>query len=305
VSFFLTFLTHSPRHFLTSPHRVRREDLYDSASDRHSSPDPENAEADADLRAKLNARLSSLLSIIPPPPTAPSAPAAAPAAPAANPELTITDDDTLPDADADADTHPSPNAEADTKGEEEAEFTFRLFATSAPSQKVVLASDEATTTEPFTISERPLSYYLRGELTPHQQAQFQYAAVTGRDVLAGARGRAWGQEVPWRVVSVTVMGRKGRVVVGGEGYGEGLVNGEGGEEKKKRKTKPGKKRRVVLRTREKVRRETAAVVEKEVMSKEEHLREKKARLNRERKLKRRLKDLENKAAGKGEGEGED
>ncbi|KAL2023898.1 hypothetical protein VTK56DRAFT_675 [Thermocarpiscus australiensis] len=265
--------------------RVRREDLYDSASDRDSSPEREQDD-DAELRAKLNARLSSLLSLdldIIPDPTA-----AGPSPPEAEPEGNNPPD-----------------------GPGEAEFEFRLFSTSDAPQKVILPphEDEAVVAGGggVAISQRPLSYYLRGELTPRERERFQFAAVSGRDVLAGARQRAWGLEVPWRVTKVTVvMGRKG--VEGG--FGDGVpvkqkrseVGGEAVGEKKKKK-RPGKKRRIVLRKREKARREAAAALEMQKISKEEHLREKKKRLNREKKLKRRRKEKEKKLAAKAGAEG--
>lgn len=259
-------------HF-TCLHRVRREELYDASSDRHSSPERQNEE-DAELRAKLNARLSNLLSLnldatttTPPAPTKPQS----------------TSEETQP-----------PDGQDDAAGE--AEFEFRLFSTSTAAPKVVLAPEEGEA--PFSgpaLSQRPISHHIRGELSPHEAEQFQRAAVAGRDVRAWAGQRAWGLEVPWRVtrITVTVGAKRGSVEQQGV---TGTVT-----QKKKRL---GKKSRIVLRKREKAKKEAEAAREKLKMSKEEHLKEKKKRLNREKKLKRRLKEKEKKLAQKGEGGGE-
>jgi hypothetical protein len=260
----------SPKKNITSDtlHRVRREELYDASSDRHSSPEREH-EADAELRAKLNARLSNLLSLNLDTPAQPE----------------NTNDETQP---------PNEEGGPDQDGAGEAEeFEFRLFSTStAAAPKVVLAAEEDDV--PFSgpaLSQRPISHYIRGELAPHEREQFQRAAVTAQDVVAWAGQRAWGLEVPWRVTQITVT-------VKGAGHQQ-QQQGVAAAEKKKTK-RPGKKSRIVLRKREKVRKEAEAALEKLKMSKEEHLKEKKKRLNREKKLKRRLKEKEKKMAAKGE-----
>jgi hypothetical protein len=252
-----------------SSHRVRREELYDASSDRHSSPERQ-LEEDAELRAKLNARLSSLLSL-----NLDTTP------PAAQPENQPPNDQSGPDQ--------------DNAGEAE-EFEFRLFSTStAAAPKVVLAAEEADA--PFSgpaLSQRALSHYIRGELSPHEREQFQRAAVTAQDVVAWAGQRAWGLEVPWRVTRITVT-------VKGGGQQQGVA--AAGPEKKKTK-RLGKKSRIMLRKRDKARKEAEDALEKLKSSKEEHLKEKKKRLNREKKLKRRLKEKEKKLAAKGEAGGE-
>ncbi|KAK4250263.1 hypothetical protein C7999DRAFT_38775 [Corynascus novoguineensis] len=279
--------------------RVRREQLYDSSSERHSSPEADDEETAA-LRAKLNARLSGLLSLNIPPPTA--APAAAEDLSALNhhPQAEEADDDN---------DHKQPGEK------EQAEFEFRLFSTPAvttatttdatagaaqppPLPKVVLVPDEVEEAyDGPAISRRPLSCYIRGELSTREREQFQVAAVSGRDVLAWAAQRAWGLEVPWRVTRVTVSVGK----IGGKGTASAVVDrGEGGGEgRNRKKTRPGKKKRIVLRKRDKIKKEKEAEAEKLKMSKEEHLREKKKRLNREKKLKRRQKEREKKMAAKG------
>ncbi|AEO62659.1 8219fa1a-9cb8-4db2-8826-d286493f0173 [Thermothielavioides terrestris] len=276
--------------------RVRRDELYESSSDRHSSPERDDAE-DAELRAKLNARLSGLLSVdLGPPGPAPA---------------TTNIGSQSPDGANQAGVDSEPKAAA------KPEFEFRLFSTSAPSQKVVLVpDDEEFKYDGPAISQRPLSHYIRGELTPREREQFRFAAVTAHDVRAWAQQRAWGLEVPWRVTKLTVTAVGGKGATGpaaaAPAAADGLlrqqsIEGSQGMEKTKtkKKTRPGKKSRIVLRKRKKAKEEAAAALEKQRMSKEEHLREKKKRLNREKKLKRRRKEKEKKLAAKGAaGEGD-
>ncbi|KAK3299309.1 uncharacterized protein B0H64DRAFT_422801 [Chaetomium fimeti] len=204
--------------------RVRREDLYDSSSERHSSPEGDDAAA-AELRAKLNARLSSLLSLDLGVPAA-TAPAAAAAAAAAAPAQAPTPATTNPaDGDSDSEDDGSNNEQQPTPpqptdpvitatGEEE--FEFRLFATPPttpyssaaaaapppPPPKVVLEDESEVRYEGPALSQRPLSHHLRGELSAQEREQFRLAAVAGGEVRAWAARRAWGLEVPWRVTKV-------------------------------------------------------------------------------------------------------
>ncbi|KAK4228213.1 hypothetical protein QBC38DRAFT_415066 [Podospora fimiseda] len=254
--------------------RVRREDLYDD-SDRDATP--EAAEKDIELRQKLNERLSSLLAI----------------------DLNVSSTTKQEDDD---DVAPPENDE-----KEEAEFDFRLFSTSTPSQKVVIKTKEeeglGSTGGEVPFARRPISHYIRGELTKEEKEKFRLAAISAQDVFAMASQRAWGFEAPWRVTKITVVGKKG--------VGQQPVFGTAVEEKKK-KTRPGKNKRIVLRIKEKklkeeMERKKAEMEKKQsqLMSKEEHLREKKKRLNREKKLKRRQKEKEKKAAAGGGGGGDD
>lgn len=190
-----------------------------------------------------------------------------------------------------------PDAQEDR--EEEEEFEFRLFSTSAPTQHINLAEEVH---QGPAMSQRPVEFYVRGPLTEEEKARFRAAAVSGEEVVMGARGRAWGLEVPWRVVRIVgaIRGKKGRGAEAGKVVGEAKGKGEVEGEPKGRK-RPGKKRRIALRIKLKAAKEEEA----KKMSKGEHLKEKKKRLNREKKLKRRQKEKEKKmAAGLGGGEGD-
>jgi len=270
--------------------RVRRKDLYEDNSSlssfsssssslhHHYHRKNKNEEEAEKARAELNARLSSLLAVQP----------------------LDSSSSSVSRVEASSASTPGRRWDGDTlAGDEEEEFfSFRLFSTSAPTQKVALVADHEKPHQGPAISRRPIEHYIRGELSLEQVEAFRLAAVSAGDVVAGARSRAWGLEVPWRVKTVVLTpGEKGLVKVlkrhggsGSEGGGEVLGTG---------RKRPGKKRRIALRTKEKASKEAAKAAEAQKMTKEEHLREKKKRLNREKKLKRRQKEREKKLAGKG------
>jgi hypothetical protein len=177
--------------------------------------------------------------------------------------------------------------------DEEGQFEFRLFSTSAP-QRIVIAPDELKEQGGPLISTRPISFYVRGKLSPEELERYRIAAVTGGDILEESRKRAWGLEVPWRVRTIVVSaGSKATGSKSSQSGGTTGLDGMAGEATGRKR--PGKKRRIALRKKEKVKKEE----ESKRMTKEEHVKEKKKRLNREKKLKRRQKEREKKAAGKG------
>lgn len=267
---------------------MRRDELYGSSSDDGGGGDQsDHGVEDAEERAKLNERLSSLLG------------------------LDLSAPEPAPESEQGPDAADSPEQEGAgdlEQGNHEEEFEFRLFSapagTSAPAKVVLSASDDEDAARgdgAFIQPVRPESYYLAGEATPEQQERYRAAAVTAEDIAAGASKRAWGLERPWRVVKISLSSRKP------SNRGSGLVAGattasEDSEDGAKRK-RPGKKRRIAVRTKaraqkekqeaERAKREAA---DKLKISKEEHLLEKKKRLNREKKLKRRAKEKEKKLA---------
>lgn len=286
--------------WLFSPvRRVRRDELYGSSSEAGSYSQAD-AEEDAEVRAKLNERLSSLLGLD----------LSAAAAPA------------LKEPSQDVGRGPAAaDQEEEHEEQEEEEFEFRLFSTSsktaAPVKVVLTASDDEDADlgdGAFTVPERPSSYYFAGEPTPEQLHMYRQSALAGDDILLGARKRAWGLERPWRIIRIgggpaksfkaaaaaaphSAKGSKIVVTKGADVAPSTLINEE--DEKLKRK-RPGKKRRIAMRTKTKAEKEKREAAEKQKMTKEEHLKEKKKRLNREKKLKRRAKEREQKMAGKGQ-----
>lgn len=270
---------------------MRRDELYGSSSDGGDDQSEHGVE-DAEERARLNERLSSMLGLDL------SAPEPAPL-PGQGPDA------------ADAHGHGEGTTVGDqADGNHEEEFEFRLFSTaagaaSAPAKVVLSASDDEDAARgdgAFVQPVRPESYYLAGEATPEQQERYRWAAVTAEDVVADASKRAWGLERPWRVVKISLSSRKPPSTTAGLVAGARTASGDTAEEGPKRK-RPGKKRRIAVRIKaraEKEKREAERArreaEEKQRVSKEEHLLEKKKRLNREKKLKRRAKEKEKKLA---------
>lgn len=280
--------------------RVRRSDLYTSRSPS-SSPGPA---ADPTLESALHSRLAALYGPIPIPSTDP-----APSNPTRTPKAS---------ASADADVQPEQENPQESQ-EEPHEFEFRLF--SAPkysndndiqAQKIILASPSSEHGDGgFVTRERDRRFYIAEPATGERKQRFVFAAVSGEEVLNLARRRAWGLEVPWRVkairvtstsTSTSVPKSKSKVNASLDlhlhlasktghsleyGQGEVLIQVHPSE---KGKRKPGKKRRIVLRERQRkvVQREEAKKRERE--RGEEAEREKRTRRNRVKKVKRKMKE---------------
>ncbi len=216
------------------------------------------------MRAALNARLSSLLSLN-------------------IPSSTVGQEE----AQGEQPQEEQPEAEP--------EFEFRLFS-NGPAQKVVLEKqdDEYAIQQGGEIqpAKRPLEFYIRGELSEEELQKLRFAAVSARDIVAVAGKRAWGLEVPWRVTRISVTTKPPSE--GDERTGKAKT--------KAGRARPGKKMRIRMRVKSRTEKEKLVAVEKLKMSKEEHLKEKKKRLNREKKLKRRQKEKEKKMAAQANGE---
>ncbi|GKT84986.1 hypothetical protein CT0861_11069 [Colletotrichum tofieldiae] len=245
--------------------RVRREDLDASSEDEAAGRDEQQ---DAELLAKLHARMAGMLDLsgIDQPPT-----------------KTATDGDAPM-----ADGPDAENQDDDAAGPEA--FEFRLFTTTDPATKIALVDEDelALQGDGDMLRKRPLSYYVAGEPTAEARAALAFAAVSGDEVLARARQRWWGMEMPWRVT---------RVPAGAPGRGSKTAGPGDGEEEAARRRRPGKKKRVALRAKERERKKKAEEQDRAKMGKEEALKEKKKRLNRLKKLRKRAKAKEGKKGG--------
>ncbi|KAI0909056.1 hypothetical protein F4823DRAFT_457379 [Ustulina deusta] len=252
--------------------RVRREDLYDSASDSASS-DAEgghDSQVELALRAKFDAQLSSILNLNF----------------AAGPEA-------QQQRAGQAKAQPASDVQQE-EGEhpEEEVFAFRLFRDDAPTHTVVLAHDDdpgAQGDGGFVVPLRPRSHYIASAPSPGKASEYRSVAVTAEYLLADAKKRRWGLEKPWRVIHLVPDSSSAVSSKSAPGSEDSA-----GQEKKKR-TRPGKKHRILLRVRGKAKREREEIAKKLALDKEQHLQEKKKRLNREKKLKRRQKEREKKA----------
>ncbi|KAI1215051.1 uncharacterized protein F4807DRAFT_405663 [Annulohypoxylon truncatum] len=260
--------------------RVRREELYESASDEESTEDDQ---LDSTLRGKLNAQLSGLLEL----------------------SFGANGDDEIQTSPmsriGDANENPVDDADGALKSGEEA-FTFRLFRNEEPSRKVVLESQDANNEKngegAFVVAKRPISYYLASEPPPEVAQGFRMAAVSAEYLLQDAKKRRWGLEKPWKVTTITITTNKKTPALSGSTSNNGMI-GIG-----KQKKRPGKKRRMILRVRERARKERDETAKKQLIDKEQHLKEKKQRLNKQKKLKRRAKAREMKQSMRGDGASE-
>lgn len=276
--------------------RVRREDLRDSSPDLESSDDDlqNRAELEAKLRASLAGKFSFDFLETQPAPSATPAPAKASKPTKLRSAKSESDDDTQESIDG-SENHAKPEEE------QKEEFEFRLF-NSAPTTKVALpeADDGAPKGDGAMVRRRPLSYYISAPLTTEQKAQFDFAAVSGEQVLERAKQRSWGMEMPWRVTHIGLAPKNLRSGTSTQILAAPGNTLEAEEEEKAKRKRPGKKRRIAARTREREAKKKAEAADKSKVTKEEHLREKKKRLNRQRKLKRRAKAKDAKG-----GDGED
>jgi len=216
----------------------------------------------------------------------------------------------------------SDSEQPDREARQEGEFEFRLFSNDAAAAKVVLTTaDKAGDPEGELqlVRPRPLSHYVAGELTTAEKEIFAAASVSGEDIIKRSAQRAWGLEIPWRVTKITASRKAllaltknapepipGRIGSSAHNADPNTIDATVAVTKRKR---PGKKRRIALRTQDKIRRqkeaasekarnEKAEADEKQKLTKDEHLKEKKKRLNRERKLKRRQKERDKKQSAK-------
>ncbi|TEA10662.1 hypothetical protein C8034_v009050 [Colletotrichum sidae] len=190
---------------------------------------------------------------------------------------------------------PAPQTEAtepmdqDEPAEVAEEFEFRLFS-KAPVTKIALVDEDAAAGDGDMLRKRPLGYYI-ADISEEVKAQFREAAMEPEDVLRRAEQKWWGMEMPWRVTHV-----EGAKI-------KGTKEGDKGEEGKRRR--PGKRKRIAMRMKEREKKKKAEEAEMAKMTKEEHLKEKKKRLNRLKKLRRRAKGKDGKGGEGEDGEGSD
>jgi hypothetical protein len=219
--------------------------------------------------------------------------------------------------------------EAHKNGEPE-EFEFRLFAeapkaasapetttvrqdsVAAPIQKIIIEPDDhgsgALGEGGFINPRRHPSYYFAPKAADKTLHRYEKAAISGEDVLRGLQVRYTGWSRPWRV-TVLPLSQKTTLRLRNHAADSEHINplpvAHNGEDvQRKKMTKPGKKRRVILRVRMRKEMEENGKKEEEQRRKEESEKEKRTRRNREKKVKKRLRDKAKKeAAGVGGGGG--
>ncbi|KAF4464432.1 hypothetical protein FALBO_8744 [Fusarium albosuccineum] len=255
--------------------RVRREDL--NASDDGAGSESDDGIQDVELRARLNAQIARSLGL--------DSHAQPPS------DLTTGNSHLAGSKGSGDDQVGGLEAAGVARDDNEDEFAFRLFSSAPPAQKVVLEEDVEPTGDGGFIHGRPLSYYMVTNASAQQKQEYAIAAMSGDQVLTRSHDRAWGLELPWKVTKITVT-RKIR---------PGEKADDDSDEAAKRKRRPGKKQRISLRKRAKTKEEKKAAEVQRLADKEEHIKDKKKRLNRLKKLRKRAKAREQKQAIKGEG----
>ncbi|KAI1498231.1 hypothetical protein F5X99DRAFT_338581 [Biscogniauxia marginata] len=252
--------------------RVRRKDLYGSASDEEDIHDDQLASV---LQEKLHQQLSGLLNLS-----------------FVADEPSQKDQASYAPPSGAGDEGPEVEGTGQT-GEET--FAFRLFRDEEPSHTVVLPRDDELIRPGdggFVVPKRPISYYFANSPPPETARRFRQAAVSADYLLEDAKRKRWGLEKPWKVTSITITARKG----GHDQNSESQMR----EDTAGKRKRPGKKRRIILRIREKAKQEREEEAKRKLVEKGQHLMDKKKRLNREKKLKRRAKAREAKQAGGGD-----
>lgn len=253
--------------------RVRREDLAESQDSPWTIGGGEGVGVDADLQARLDAQIAETLGI------------------------NVHDRQQQRQQQQPTQGPLRPSAHDDEAGWDDAsdagEFEFRLFkSTTAPTKVVLESNDAAAQGQGALVQRRPASFYLADNITDTLKQEYDFAAVTGEDVVLRSQRPSWGMEFPWRVTAVTMTrsraepGQLGVVMVGSQD-----------EEKMRGRKRPGKKKRIAVRKRLRAKMDKNEAVAKKAQEKEEHLQEKRKRLNRLKKLRRRAKDKEKRALG--------
>jgi hypothetical protein len=170
------------------------------------------------------------------------------------------------------------------------EYDFSLFGGTAAAQtKVILEDEDAPQGEGGLVNpRRPLSFYAVTNVPEEQKRQYSLAAVSGEDVVLRSSWRRWALEIPWKVTHIPAI-RRGR-----SDASEGKkVAEEEGDVKRRR---PGKKRRIALRAKQRSAKDKAEAAAAQKVEKEEHIKDKKKRMNRLKKLRKRAKNREQKQA---------
>ncbi|KAI6716441.1 hypothetical protein JHW43_001042 [Diplocarpon mali] len=322
---------------LPNAKRIRRCDFARSRSASASDTDNENEDetsARAEWEAQLRARLAALygpIELSAPLPTTPMSNAVQSKllTKATLRRKSTAAPSSTSDSASGSSIQEKPALEDEEEKEEQEhqqEFEFALFAQDKASpyaRKIILSNDDEIQGPGRILRPRPHTYYFAAPATGRAREEFEFAAVSGADVLKKRGQRAWGLECQWRarvlkgppIAKVPVAGSgsgsagkakadprpdpTSRLPQADTGAGPDVPLQPPNEPVRTRaRPKPNKKRRILLRERrrrisaeEEARRKIAA-------SREEAERAKRVRRNREKKVKRRLKEKAKKAEGK-------
>ncbi|KAI9158690.1 hypothetical protein HJFPF1_06688 [Paramyrothecium foliicola] len=254
--------------------RVRREDL--ACSETSSLDGGANGGLDEELRAILEAQIAKSLGF---------SDFSEPLRPNARTDSGTAANKTTAEVETEQERSPSQEPTAEDEG-----YMFRLFSTSNPVSKVVLDDDdEELQGEGGLVRGRPISYYWAKNVPVARKQEYQFAALSGDEVIARSSRRSYGLELPWKVTTITVT----KLPQGNNKTSAGADTDDPTISKRRR---PGKKRRIAIRTKQRAEKAKEEATAKQNLVKEEHLKEKKKRLNRLKKLRKRAKAKEMKSA---------
>ncbi|GIZ46118.1 hypothetical protein CKM354_000925700 [Cercospora kikuchii] len=230
---------------------------------------------------------ADLLAEEPSPPSSPDLPAIK-----SLQEFDFVHHETLPDAD-------------DQEQEDDAEdgLEFQLFAPAAGKgekasgiAKIRLDSPDLANAEPGLLNpNRDLRYYFTSAPGPEEQQNFEAAAMSGQDILNQSR-RSWpGMAYPWKVLHVPKTKKQQKILAPSDSLFTKLT----GSQSVQKRTRPGKKARIAVRTKLVAAKTKQEEKQKAAELKEAEEREKRTRRNREKKVKKKNREKAKKAEANG------
>lgn len=190
--------------------------------------------------------------------------------------------------------------ERENDEEEEQGFEFRLFSndTAKSPQRIVLKLENDEDGDgTFVRKERDKSYYFSTPALGDMKAGIESMAVSGETILSWRNTRARGLEVPWRVKTIRAHNSSKQKPQDSITKAAIVVEDR---DKNSKKCKPNKKRRLVLREKQRKKDKAEEERRKRNEGKEEAEREKRTRRNREKKVKRKMKEKAKKAGEVGD-----
>ncbi|CAK1361566.1 hypothetical protein CB0940_03073 [Cercospora beticola] len=230
---------------------------------------------------------ADLLAEEPSPPSSPDLPAIK-----SLQEFDFVHHETLPDA-------------HDQEQENDAEdgLEFQLFAPPAGKTenasgiaKIRLDSPDLTNAEPGLVNpNRDPRYYFTSGSSPEEQQNFEAAAMSGQDILNQSR-RSWpGMAYPWKVLHLPKTKKQQKILAPSDALYTKLI----GHQSVQKRTRPGKKARVAVRTKLVAAKTKQEEKQKAAELKEAEEREKRTRRNREKKVKKKNREKAKKAEANG------
>ncbi|KAK5719651.1 hypothetical protein LTR17_015278 [Elasticomyces elasticus] len=179
---------------------------------------------------------------------------------------------------------------------------FRLFApTSATgnASKIRLRSPTPQTTAPgFVVHERNLNYYFAEPSKSAEKGNYESAALSGAEVDALSRTPWPGSAYPWKVLHVSIQGRRKSSLSTDKGAAPAPAPASASAAKRKQ---PGKKARIQIRVKLAAQRAESDKQQTDAKAREIADREKRVRLNRAKTLRKRAREKARKAGAAKDG----